>query len=435
MSHGLLHLNDISGEYPASYYRDTMEQAVTLPSLEGELECDVCVIGGGFTGLSTALHAAERGMNTILLEAHRVGWGASGRNGGQVGSGQRVSQEDLERRFGLTMARNLWDLAEDAKTLVRSLVDTHEIPCHLKYGVIHADHRARFVPKTHAEVAHLRKQYGYDQVHPLGRDDIRQHLDSGYYHGGAIDCGAMHLHPLNFALGVAKAATSAGARIFEHSRVVGIHRGARIDVRLAAGRVRCRQLVLGCNGYLDGLDGFLAARTMPINNFIIATEPLPEAFARSLIRDDTAVADSKFVVNYYRLSADHRMLFGGGESYGYRFPRDIKGLVRRNMLRVYPQLADTRIDYAWGGTLAITMSRLPCFARIDSNIHAAGGYSGHGVALATLAGQVLAESIGGIGGRMDLLSSIPNARFPGGRTLRQPLLALAMSWYAMRDRI
>ena len=201
------------------------------------------------------------------------------------------------------------------------------------------------------------------------------------------------------------------------------------------GQVRCRHLVIGCNGYLDGLDRQMAARTMPINNFIIATEPLSPDVARSLIRDDTAVADSKFVVNYYRLSADRRLLFGGGESYGYRFPRNIKALVRRNMLQVYPQLSNSRIDYAWGGTLAITASRLPCFARIDSNILAAGGYSVHGVALATQAGKILADCIGGSCDSMDLLSSIPNTRFPGGPHLRQPLLALAMTWYAMRDRI
>ena len=434
MSDRLLHLNDVPGEYPESYYHASARGIPSLPSLDADLDCDVCVIGGGYTGLSTALHAAKLGLDTVLLEAHRVGWGASGRNGGQVGSGQRVSQQTLERKFGFDKALRLWEVAEDAKALVRSLVDSHGIDCDLKYGIIHADHRARFVPETHAEVEHLRSRYGYKMAHPLSRDELRQRLDTDYYHGGAIDMGAMHLHPLNFALGMARAAAGEGARIFERCEVQRISRGDTVVVESTGGRVRCRYLVIGCNGYLDGLEPRLATRTMPINNFIIATEPLPADVARSLIRDDTAVADSKFVVNYYRLSSDRRLLFGGGESYGYRFPANIKALVRPNMLQIYPQLANTRIDYAWGGSLAITASRLPCFTRLDPNILAAGGYSGHGVALATQAGRILADALAGGGEHMDLMASIPSHRFPGGRYMRQPLLALAMTWYAMRDR-
>ncbi|MFA5538446.1 MAG: FAD-binding oxidoreductase, partial [Gemmobacter sp.] len=192
-------------------------------------------------------------------------------------------------------------------------------------------------------------------------------------------------------------------------------------------------VVLACNGYLGGLEPQVAARVMPINNFIIATEPLGGR-ATEILSEPVAVADTRFVVNYWRLSEDGRLLFGGGESYGYRFP-DIVRTVRRPMLQVYPQLADARIDHAWGGTLAITMNRLPCFARPHPNVLSASGYSGHGVAMATMAGKVLAEAVAGRAGRFDLMAGLPAARFPGGGALRWPLLVLAMTWYSLRDRL
>jgi gamma-glutamylputrescine oxidase len=246
--------------------------------------------------------------------------------------------------------------------------------------------------------------------------------------------GAGHLHPLNFALGLAKAATKAGARIYERSEVHYIQDGATAIVQTGNGQVKATHVVLACNGYLGGLNRKVAARVMPINNFIIATEPLG-ARAADIITRDIAVADSKFVVNYFRLSADKRLLFGGGESYGYRFPSNIRATVRKPMLEVFPQLADARVDHAWGGTLAITMNRMACFMRLAPNILSASGYSGHGVALATLAGQVMAEAIAGQSERFDVLARVKAPAFPGGTALRSPLLVLAMTWYSLRDRI
>ena len=431
----LLTANDRAGEYPPSYYAVTAKGIVAHPSLQGDLQADVCVVGGGYTGLSAALHLAQRGYSVVLLEAQRVGFGASGRNGGQVGSGQRLEPDALEKLFGAERAKTLWDMGEEAKETVKSLVAAHSIACDLKPGVLHAELRPRNVGAYAAEVEKLRTAYNYDKIEFLDRDAVRAALGTTAYHGGTLDRGAAHLHPLNYALGLAQACVEAGVKIFENSRVTEVRRGSKTIVRTKAGKITAGFAVVGCNGYLGDLEPEVAARAMPINNFIVATEPLGRERARALIRDDVAVADSKFVVNYFRLSADHRLLFGGGESYGYKFPKDIAAKARNPMLQIYPQLKDVKIDYAWGGTLAITRSRLPAFRRLSENIFAAGGYSGHGVAMATLAGKLMAEAIAGTAERFDIMASVPTPRFPGGTSMRWPLLALAMSWYALRDRL
>ncbi len=308
----------------------------------------------------------------------------------------------------------------------------HGIGCELKPGVIHAACRAGEVAGFHAEAETLARDYGYGELELLDRAGIAAELGTAAYHGGVLDRGAGHLHPLNYALGLARAAAGAGARIFEASRAVAVAPG---EVRTASGAVRARFVVVAGNGYLGGLVPEVAARVMPINNFIVATAPLGDARARALIRSDVAVADSRFVVNYFRLSGDRRLLFGGGESYGYRFPRDIAALVRPRMLGVFPQLADVPIEFAWGGTLAITVNRMPAFQRLGKGVFAAGGYSGHGVAMATLAGKLMAEAVQGTAERFDVFASLPQPRFPGGAALRWPMLVLAMSWYALRDRL
>ncbi len=429
----LLFANDRAGHYPASYYAATAAPLAPSDELKGAVRADVCVIGGGYTGLSAALHLAERGLKVVLVEAHRVGFGASGRNGGQVGSGQRLEQPELERMLGPGRARQLWDLSVEAVGMVRSLIADHAMPCGFRPGIVHACTSAAELAHARAHAERMRRDYGYDQITPLDRDALRAILPSDAYAGGDIDRGAGHLHPLNYAIGLARAAAAAGAVIHEGSVVHRIQPGARPVVQTGHGRVECDHVILACNGYLGGLAPAVAARVMPINNFIVATEPLGAAAAQ-VLRENVAVADTKFVVNYWRLSDDNRLLFGGGESYGYRFP-DIIRTVRKPMLAVYPHLRDARIDYAWGGTLAITMNRMPCFARVAPNILSASGYSGHGVAMATLAGRLLAEATAGQAERFDLMASLPSPRFPGGPALRAPLLALAMSWYSLRDRL
>jgi gamma-glutamylputrescine oxidase len=429
----LLFANDRAGQYPASYYAATATPLAQFPPLKGEARADVCVVGGGYTGLSAALHLAQRGFSVILLEAHRVGFGASGRNGGQVGSGQRLDQDDLEKMVGLPHARRLWDMAEEAKALVRSLVTDHAMPVTFYPGVAQACTSDREVSAAHAYADRLRRDYGNEQLEPLDRAGIRALIGSESFRGGAIDRGAGHLHPLDYALGLAQAAAKAGVRICENSLVHEVKDGAKPVVHAAQGRVLADHVILAANGYLGGLNRKVAARVMPINNFILATEPLGDR-AAEVLAEPVAVADTKFVVNYWRLSDDKRLLFGGGESYGYRFP-DIIQTVRKPMLQVYPALRDVKIDYAWGGTLAITMTRNPCFARVAPNVLSASGYSGHGVALATLAGRILAEATAGQAGRFDLMASLPTPRFPGGVALRWPLLVLAMTWYSLRDRL
>lgn len=352
----LLYSNDRKGEYPQSWYGATAAPLPPFATFQGNRRADVCVVGAGFTGLSAALHLAQMGFDVVVLEANRVGFGASGRNGGQLGTGQRMEQDGLEKLMGVEDAAKLWELSEDAKNLVRGLITTHNIDCHYKAGLAHACFTERETAEEHDYAAHLSNQYGYDQITPLDRDAMAALCPSPKYVGGSLDQGAGHLHPLQFALGLAKAAVAAGAKIFETSEVTQITKGSKVTVQTRAGRIVADHLVLACNGYLGDLEPKVATRVMPINNFIAATEPLGDAAAKVLTRD-VAVADTKFVVNYFRLSHDKRLLFGGGESYGYRFPTDISATVRKPMVDIFPHLRDIKIDYAWGGTLAITIDR------------------------------------------------------------------------------
>jgi gamma-glutamylputrescine oxidase len=422
-------------EHVDSWYAATARTSNLRPSLAGGSRTDVVIVGGGYTGLSSALHLAQRGYAVTVLEAERVGWGASGRNGGHVGTGQRADQPTLERLVGKQRARALWDLGREAVELVCQLVDDWHISCDLRHGNLDVAHSPTAARDLREEVEHLQAVYRCDSLRYVDIEELSEMTSARGVHGGALDTAARHLPPLNYCLGLAAAAEEAGAVILEDSRVSHYHEGERIRVHGAAGYVDCDHLILACNGYLGKLEPRVAGQIMPINNYMIATEPLDQALARRLIRDDTSMSDTRFVINYWKLSADRRLLFGGGESYRSRFPRDIRAFVRPYMLGIYPELASTRIDYGWGGTLAITMNRMPAFGRVSPRVFHAHGYSGHGVPIATLAGKLLAEAIAGTAERFDVMASVPSPTFPGGTLLRWPGLVLGMMYYSLRDRL
>ena len=431
----LLNANDRQGEYPNSYYAASAKQLPPFESAQGSLECDICVIGGGFTGLSSALNLARTGYDVVLLDAQRIGFGASGRNGGQVGTGQRQDQDMLEDMLGFNKAKALWDMSLNAVQYVKELCDDPLVACQFSHGIVHADHKKRFVPHSMDYAKKLNNDYGYAQIRSLNQEEVRDLVNSRAYYGGVLDMGGGHIHPLQFAIGLARLAKAAGVRIFENSKVTEIDTTKPNLVKTEHANIKTDKVILACNGYLGKLNRKVAAKVMPINNFIVATEPLDPQQRGNLIKNNYAVADSKFVVTYFRFSQDHRLLFGGSESYGYRFPNDIKASVRKPMLKIYPQLKDIRLDYAWGGTLGITMNRMPHFADLGNNIISMSGYSGHGVAMATYAGRILSETLSGDRRQFELLRDIPTASFPGGIMLRSPLLVLAMLWYSLRDNI
>jgi gamma-glutamylputrescine oxidase len=372
-----------------------------------------------------------------VVEAQTVGAGASGRNGGQLCTGLRLDQDELQAELGPDQARRLWELAEAAKALIHDLAGRHAIAYDYRPGILHVAHRRRYVAGYRRYAAWLQDTYGYGAIRFVDRPELAELMAAPGYFGGTLDVGAGHLHPLEFVRGLARAARSAGAALFEHSPAVAIVEtgAARVAVRTDAGRVRAEHVILATNGHLDRLRPAAASYVMPINSFVVTTAPLGAARARALIPSDAAVADSRFVVNYFRRTADHRLLFGGGETYGYGVPADIPRFVRPRLEAVFPQLKGVELEHGWGGAVAITRSRLPHLARLAPTVWSGGGFSGQGVALATFAGKLLADAVIGAGDGFASFTAIPQRRFPGGRAARVPLLVLAMTWYALRDRL
>ena len=406
-----------------------------MPSLCGDAETDVCIIGGGYTGLSTAIHLRKLGVKVVLLEANRIGWGASGRNGGHVGTGQRADQAALEKWVGLDTAKGLWQLGLDAVRKVESLVNGFDIQCEFGEGNLHLASKSSHADDLESEVAHLKNTYNYNGASYLSSDQVAELTSAQGSYGGMLDSGARHLHPLKYALGLKHAAMQLGAELYENTPALTYQEGGKTVIKTPEGRVRARVLVLACNGYLGNLEPRIAGNIMPINNFMIATEPLSEELKTRINRDQLSMSDSLFVINYWKLSEDGRMIFGGGENYTSRFPSDIKSFVRPYMLKLYPELKHCTIDYGWGGTLGITMNRMPDFGRLSNSIFYAQGFSGHGVPTATLAGELLALAINGQSEKFDLMASVPTHRFPGGTLLRWPGLVAGMLFYSLLDKL
>ncbi|HVI51486.1 MAG TPA: FAD-binding oxidoreductase [Candidatus Sulfotelmatobacter sp.] len=417
-----------------SYYVASAVPHGERPLLQGAHAADLVVIGGGCTGLSAALHAAEAGLSVILLEAGRIGWGASGRNGGQMITGLRQSPGQLLATYGRDMAKALFQLTAEGRRLMEQLIVRHDIACDFKAtGHLTAAVRQRDLEWMSEEAELLAEVMDYPHVRVLQPSGIRSEVDSPLYCGGYLDEKGAHLHPLNFTLGLADAAEKAGVRLFEGSAAVKIGDGTRVTVDTASGKVTARHAVIACDALVDGLEPFLAARIMPVGSYIAATEPLGDR-AEALIPHDRAVADTLFSLHYFRLSADRRLLFSGGERYTPSHPQDIAASVMRHLPRVFPQLKGVRADYAWGGLVSVTKTRLPHFGRMGNRFFAH-GYSGEGVIMSTLAGKLLAEAMTGTVERFDLFQKIAPPPFPGGTRFRYPLYILAMLWFALRDRI
>jgi gamma-glutamylputrescine oxidase len=421
--------------YVKSYYAASAHAAPERPALAGVQECDVCVVGGGIAGCSTALHLAEQGLRVMLLEQHRIGWGASGRSGAQAIQGIAAGQAKLERLIGAQDARAVWEISVEGLALMRSLIARFAIDCDWVDGHMQTAVKERHQRELRAELAELRDHYGYGSLRYLEREELRTTLATDRYLGGLYDSNSAHLHPLNYTLGLAAAAESLGVRIFESTRVTAFdaNAGARVRVSSANGEVRARYLVLCGNVYLGEVAAALAAKIMAVATYIVATEPHGAERAQQLIANNAAISDMNWVLDYFRRSADHRLLFGGRVNYSGLRSFDAPSATRARMLTVFPQLRDVRIEYAWGGEVDITLNRAPHFGRLDPNVYFLQGFSGHGIALTGIAGKLVAEAIAGTAARFDVFARIPHHDFPGGAALRRPALVLAMLYYRLKD--
>lgn len=425
-----------SAEHAPSYYAASVNQRLAFPALLGEQRADVCVVGGGFSGLNTAIELAQKGLSVVLLEAHRVGWGASGRNGGQLIRGVGHGVEQFESVIGASGVQELKLMGLEAVEIVRRRVEQFDIACDLTWGYCDLANKPRDLVGFAEDAAELNSLGYRHELRLLQPEQMHEVVGSNRYVGGMIDMGSGHLHPLNLALGEAAAAQSLGVRVFEHSPAIRIDYGNEVRVHTAQGVVRAAQLVLGCNAYIRDLNPTLGGQVLAAGSYIIATEPLSEEQANALIPQNMALCDQRVTVDYYRLSADRRLLFGGACHYSGRDPSDIAAYMRPKMLAVFPQLVDVRIDYQWGGMIGIGANRLPQIGQLQDhpNVFYAQAYAGHGVNATHLAGKLLGEAIAGqAGGSFELFAKVPHLTFPGGRYLRSPLLALGMLWHRLKE--
>jgi gamma-glutamylputrescine oxidase len=418
-----------------SYYAAsvaTVAQPIRAP-LKGSVTADVVVLGGGIAGCSTALHLAQRGYRVVVLEARFVGYGASGRSGGQTIFGLAASQQSIASQVGPENARRLFDMSVEALDLTQSLIREHRIDCDYHPNHIHAAIKPRHVDELEQWARELRDEYGYDSPRMLDREALAEHLNSERYLAGLLDPRSGHLHPLKFTQGIARAAEAAGAVIHENSEVLRYEDGPQVRVHTESGTVTASHLVLCGNAYIGRVAPRLARRILGVGTYIIATESLGEDRVRSLLPTNAAVADINWILDYFRRSDDHRLLFGGRVSYSSVQPLHLAESMRKRMVKVFPSLADAKVAYAWGGYLDITMSRAPDFGRLAPNVFYLQGFSGHGVTLTGLAGKLVAEAVAGTAERFDVFTRIPHRDFPGGPVFRRPSLVLAMLYYRLRD--
>ena len=415
-----------------SYYAATAQRLTRWPALQGSLEVDVAIVGGGLAGISAALDLARQGRRVALLEANQVGGGASGRNGGQAIHGLACDQETIESQLGLDEARRVWDMSLEALDLLRGRIAEHQIDCEWRDGYLGVATSARKGAALRAWGERMASLYGADfqSIEPA---ELPRWIASPRYHSGLHDPRSGHLHPLKYTLGLAQAAAAAGVQVFEDSAVTELVPGRTVTLRTAQGECRAAQVLLAGNVYLQGLAPQLASRIMPVGTYIVCSEPLDPTLADALVPSRSAVCDTNFVLDYFRTTNDHRMLYGGRVSYSTVTPPNLADTMRRRMVGTFPQLAGARVEYAWGGFVDITMNRAPDFGRLADNLYYLQGFSGHGLALTGLAGRLVAEAMAGDAGRFDVFARLKHHPFPGGPLLRTPALVLGMAWYRLRD--
>ena len=418
-----------------SFYRSSVEDLNSQDQLTSDIDVDICIIGGGLTGISSAINLSKKGYSVILCEARKIGWGASGRNGGQLGIGMRKDQFTIEKKLGLKHAKELWSLGLEAVEDVKNLIKENEIDCHLMNGVMSTACFEKDIDEYKFEIEHMAKNYDFEGYQFFNKEKIREEINSKMYLAGLLNSGSYHLNPLKLTLGLAKVAQKNKVKIFENTPIEKIREeGDRVQVMSKKGLIRANQVVVACNGYLDSILGSKKNKFMPINNYVVATEPLGEKRARQIIKNNYAVCDTRFIIDYYRFSEDWRMIFGGGETFTSNFVKNATSFVSKRMIKVFPQLQNVKIDYSWGGTLAITVNRLPHFGTLMNNkVSYAFGYSGHGLALSVLAGKLIGENIHGDHERFKFFSDVNHMSIPLGSIFRRPIYSSAILYYKIRD--
>ena len=416
-----------------SYYAATATPLPEQPTLQSHITADVCVVGAGLAGLSAALELAQNGYKVVILEGRRVAWGASGRNGGQAIAGYACEQAPLEKQLGMSDAKKAFNLTLEGLDLMRSRIKEHDIDCDWTDGFMNVSVKPQSTPELLASVAHMRDVYDYPHLQAIAPEELPHWIASKRYHGGVLDHNSAHLHPLKYALGLARAALKAGVMIYEQSEVTELVQGDPAVLKTAQGQVTAKFVVLAGNVYLDKTVKKLAGRVMPVGTYIVTTERLDKSTADALIKNRVAVCDNNFVLDYFRVTPDDRMLFGGRVSYSGVTPPNLKESMKSTMLRAFPQLSSAKIDYCWGGFVDITANRAPDFNRLSPNIYYLQGFSGHGLILTNIAGKLAAEAIRGQSERFDMMAKIKHTPFIGGRTFRTPALVLAMAYYRLRD--
>jgi gamma-glutamylputrescine oxidase len=424
----------MSGSHVRSWYAASAPDFPAQPALEGVLKADVCILGAGITGLSTAIELTEAGLSVVVLEAQRVGWGASGRSGGQAIFGFGCDQSKITQAVGLADSKRLFDWSLEGLELIKQRCTQYGIDCDWRDIHAHVPIKPRQITELKSWQQDLAENFDY----PLqwwDREQLQAVMPNQRYLGALVDPNSGHLHPLKYTQGLARAALALGVRIFEQSKVTQLVRGDRPVFKTARGEVHCDFAVLAGNAYVHGIAPELDDKIMPVGTYIGATEPLGEARAKALIGNDMAVADVNWALDYFRLSSDHRLLFGGRASYSTLPPPNLSGTLRRRMTRVFPALEGVKMDYVWGGYVDISLNRAPHWGRLGRNVYFAQGFSGHGIAATGLAGRIMAEAIRGQAGRLDVFSRIQHRNFPGGRALRTPMLVAAMAWFKLRDAL